>query len=303
MENENITILDIETLRSNTQYTYDYSDDYLVVSKNLEHILLGKERTRLSLFLIIYCASGMIQVELNDQVYLLREHDLLVSLPNKTINKILASPDHKAEIVCLSPQFLQHIIQFDRSSWKAIHQAFDHPQKHIPEDSLAAFNQYYELINSRIYKKSASHKKEILQHLFSAFFHEMIAKINDQADQHEADEEKVKQPDFVFKRFIELLTTDNGKHRSVAYFANELCYSPKYLSRVVKQVCGKNALTIINEHTIELIKFELRFSCKSIKEISLFFDFPNVSFFTKYVKKNLGMTPTEFRNKKKETNE
>lgn len=42
---------------------------------------------------------------------------------------------------------------------------------------------------------------------------------------------------------------------------------------------------------------------ESIKEISLFFDFPNVSFFTKYVKKNLGMTPTEFRNKKEEASE
>ncbi|MCI7706864.1 MAG: helix-turn-helix domain-containing protein, partial [Parabacteroides sp.] len=35
-----------------------------------------------------------------------------------------------------------------------------------------------------------------------------------------------------------------------------------------------------------------------IKEIALDLDFPNLSFFTKYTKKHLGMTPTQFRSKK-----
>lgn len=106
----------------------------------------------------------------------------------------------------------------------------------------------------------------------------------------------VKQPDFIFKQFMEALTADNGKHRTLTYYANLFCYSPKYLSRIVKQISGKNALTLIHENAIEHIIPELRHSNKSIKEISVDFEFPNVSFFAQYVKKYLGMTPTEYRN-------
>ena len=106
----------------------------------------------------------------------------------------------------------------------------------------------------------------------------------------------VKQPDFIFKQFMEALTADNGKHRTLTYYAGLFCYSPKYLSRIIKQTSGKNALTLIHENAIEHIITELKHSNKSIKEISVDFEFPNVSFFAQYLKKHLGMTPTEYRN-------
>lgn len=303
MESENITNLNIETLMSYSQCPCEYIDDYLVISKNLEHILVGNEQVRLNVFLILFCSNGLVQIELNEKTYLLRKNDLFVSLPSKIIRKVLASPDHKIDIIFLSPLFLHRIIQFNQNAWKAIHQELSNPQKHIGKEGYALFKQYYTLIHSRIQETTPPHRREILQHLLSAVCHEMIAKVDERSTLETNNNQKLKQHDYVFKRFIEILATDNGKHRSVAYYANQLCYSPKYLSRIVKQVSDKNALALINEHTLERIKFELRFSSKSIKEISLFFDFPNVSFFTKYVKKNLGMTPTEFRNKKEEASE
>lgn len=40
----------------------------------------------------------------------------------------------------------------------------------------------------------------------------------------------------------------------------------------------------------------MKFSSKSIKEIAADFEFSNVSFFAQYVKKHLGVTPSEYRN-------
>ena len=118
----------------------------------------------------------------------------------------------------------------------------------------------------------------------------MIAKVDERSTLETNNNQKLKQHDYVFKRFIEILATDNGKHRSVAYYANQLCYSPKYLSRIVKQVSDKNALALINEHTLERIKFELRFSSKSIKEISLF-RFPECLFLHEIREKEPGHGP------------
>ena len=84
-----------------------------------------------------------------------------------------------------------------------------------------------------------------------------------------------------------MLSKDNGIHRSVGYYADALCYSPKHFSKVIKQACGRTPLDLINENAIEHIKYRLKHSDKSIKEIAEEFDFPNQSFFGKYVKSYL----------------
>ena len=68
------------------------------------------------------------------------------------------------------------------------------------------------------------------------------------------------------------------------------------LFRSVKLVSGRTAMSWINEHAIGQIKYQLRNSDKSIKEIAEIFEFPNISFFGKYVKRNLGVSPLKYRN-------
>lgn len=301
MEQQNIIHVNIEKLKE-YDHNNSYADDYLVVSNSLDHLLLGNDKIKLDLFLMLFCLEGHIQIELNDQNYELQKNDLLLSPPNHIIGKILASPNHVVEFVCLSTPFLQRTLQFEKNHWKIMHHIHNNPVKHLNKEEVVFFNQYRSLINSRIQTHLLEDKKEILQFLFGAFFCEMMAIINQNIklpDQSLTNNStQLKQADFVFKRFMEELMADSGKHRSVTYYANKLCYSSKYLSRIIKQIRGKNALAIINEHAIECIKYELKYSSKSIKEIALEFEFPNLSFFTKFTKKYLGMTPSKYRSKK-----
>ena len=299
MEQEEIIKVNIEQLKS---YNHDsYADDYLVVSNSLDHLLLGQEKVKLDLFLMLFCTEGHIQIELNNQSYSLEKNNLLLSPPNLIISKVLASPNHATEFACLSAPFLERTLQFDKDHWKVMHYIHKNPVRHLSPDEVESFDQYRLLINSRIKSTMFEEKKEVLQLLFGAFFCEMMGIINAKInlpDNPIDTSQKPLQADYVFKRFMEELMSDNGQHRSVSYYADKLCYSPKYLSRLVKQIRGKNALSIINEHAVECIKYELKYSSKSIKEIALDLDFPNLSFFTKYTKKHLGMTPTQFRSKK-----
>ena len=104
----------------------------------------------------------------------------------------------------------------------------------------------------------------------------------------------------ITRDFIELVNADNGTHRSVAYYADKLCYSPKYLSSVIKDTTGKTPMQFIQENTIKHIKYKLRHSNMSIKEVADSFNFPNASFFGKFVKLHTGMTPIEYRLSKEE---
>lgn len=99
---------------------------------------------------------------------------------------------------------------------------------------------------------------------------------------------------------MELLSKDKGMHRSVSYYADALCYTPKHFSKVIKQACGRTPLDLINETTIEHIKYRLKRSDKSVKEIAEEFNFPNQSFFGKYVKMHLGTSPANYRNREDE---
>ena len=63
-----------------------------------------------------------------------------------------------------------------------------------------------------------------------------------------------------------------------------------------KKNSGKTANEWITEHVLEDIRYYLRQTDLSIKQICDKLAFPNPSFFGKYVKDHFGMTPLEFRN-------
>lgn len=105
----------------------------------------------------------------------------------------------------------------------------------------------------------------------------------------------IRQGDLLFRRFMELLAENGGMERSVSAYAEKLCITPKYLSSLSKKVSGRTALSWIHQFTIDAIIKRLRYSNMTIKEISDTMNFPNISFFGKFVKSQTGMSPSEYR--------
>ena len=77
--------------------------------------------------------------------------------------------------------------------------------------------------------------------------------------------------------------------------SKKLNISSKYLSNTCKSNSGKTAYEWIIEYAVEDISRCLSHSDMSIKEIAGYLDFPNLSFFGKFVKAHLGCSPTEYR--------
>jgi len=271
-------------------------DDYLFVTDRLENILAGGKTIKMEVLLMIYCMEGEVKLELNNQTCHLKADGLLVSLPNMLIGEVLASPSYKVKIIGLSNRFIQRLTQTEKYTLKSFHYLHRNPVKHFDEENKELFNQYLGLIERKLALCEDPYQKEILLYLSSAFFVELVAAISQQTVISNEDMRTlVNRPDFIFKRFMETMAADSGRHRTLEYYADLFCYSPKYLSRIIKRISGKNALTLIHENAIEHIIRELKHSSKSIKEIAADFEFSNVSFFAQYVKKHLGVTPSEFR--------
>ncbi|MBR5086597.1 MAG: AraC family transcriptional regulator [Muribaculaceae bacterium] len=103
------------------------------------------------------------------------------------------------------------------------------------------------------------------------------------------------QGDVYFKNFIELIEENVNKEHEVAFYADLLHITPKYLSEVCKQKSGHKAKEIISSFLISKIKQEIIMSGKSIKTISYEYGFADQSSMGKFFYKMTGQTPGFFR--------
>ena len=99
----------------------------------------------------------------------------------------------------------------------------------------------------------------------------------------------------LFSKFLELLSANAPQEREVSFYAERLFVTPKYLSAVCKEVSGNTASAIISAYVMKEIERLLKFNKMSIKEIANELNFSSISFFGKYVRKRLGMSPKHYR--------
>ena len=172
---------------------------------------------------------------------------------------------------------------------------YHHPIFPINRNTSYKIYLYKELLWTLIQEKPHAYSQRTRSFHFAGMICEMFAMLNEQIPHEERKNIQQNRATFITRDFIHLVNADNGTHRSVSYYADKLCYSPKYLCAVIKEATGKTPMQFIQENTIKQIKYKLRHSDMSIKEIADAFDFPNPSFFGKFVKAQTGMTPLQCR--------
>ena len=102
--------------------------------------------------------------------------------------------------------------------------------------------------------------------------------------------------DVVFQNFMLSLFRFFRKERDVSFYARMQHITPRYFSAIIKEKTGDSALQWIVRMVITEAKQLLEESDLSIKEIADQLNFPTQSFFGKYFKQYVGVSPKEYRN-------
>ena len=102
--------------------------------------------------------------------------------------------------------------------------------------------------------------------------------------------------DVVFQNFMLSLFRFYRKERDVSFYARMQHITPRYFSAIIKEKTGDSALQWIVRMVITEAKQLLEESDLSIKEIADQLNFPTQSFFVKYFKQYVGVSPKEYRN-------
>ncbi|MDO6491706.1 MULTISPECIES: helix-turn-helix domain-containing protein [unclassified Cellulophaga] len=93
----------------------------------------------------------------------------------------------------------------------------------------------------------------------------------------------------------EMLELHFREERNPSFYANKLTMSPSSFSKKVKYRFKKTPTQLIQERVILEAKKLLHLTHKTVKEVALELNFDDEFYFSRYFKKEVGLSPTHFR--------
>ncbi len=97
------------------------------------------------------------------------------------------------------------------------------------------------------------------------------------------------------KRFMQLVEANYLDTSSVADYADMLHVTANHLIETVKRTVGQPAGKIIHERLLLEARRLLRYSDLPVAEIATYLNFEDPSYFSRFFRKHVGVSPTEFR--------
>lgn len=244
----------------------------------------------------ILCLAGKASCRIEDKEYHIGKNDLIIAHPNQFIQNAMISCDFKCQGLWMSPSYFENIFMVGGNIWEASFIIQDQPLLHLDDEEVEHFLFDFEVIKKKMAATHLPHHGQIIKLLLQSFVYEFYDNIAPKLTAQLSDR-NYSSAEVIFKRFIKMVSTEAIQHHDVAYFAGKLCITPKYLSAVCKKQSGKTASDLINQVASNYIRHMLSSSDKSIKEIAADTGFTNLSFFGKYVRRELGMSPRDYRQK------
>ncbi|MDR5815508.1 helix-turn-helix domain-containing protein [Caballeronia sp. LZ033] len=97
------------------------------------------------------------------------------------------------------------------------------------------------------------------------------------------------------RRFRELVVKHAREHRPVDFYAQTLGTTVAQLGRICREEISSSPLAVINEHLVREAQRDLVYSHMSVKQIAHELGFDDIAYFSRYFRKQTGVTPTQFQ--------
>ncbi len=99
----------------------------------------------------------------------------------------------------------------------------------------------------------------------------------------------------LYGRFMNLVNTECRHRRDVAWYADRLCITPRYLAGITHAVSGDSPKELIDYVTVQEIKILLTFSEMSLQEIADRLSFPDQSYLGRFFRRRTSMSLSDYR--------
>jgi len=242
---------------------------------------------------IALVSQGELKMMANNHEVLAKTDDVLFCPPKTALSDFECSADFECKILFLSDHIIQGLLHDKINVWNQAVYINELNIISMSEVCRQEFTYYYSLIMSKIRNHRGDPSYEIVQAIIRALLLELCNIL--ESRQGKVDDVKLSQGKMIFNRFLKMVSSNDVKRQPISHYASQLAITPKYLTMLCLKYSDKTASDWIIQYTTEDIRFYLKNSNLSIKEISAKLGFANMSHFGSYVRKHLGMSPSDFR--------
>ncbi|KWW29090.1 MAG: helix-turn-helix domain-containing protein [bacterium P3] len=221
--------------------------------------------------------------------------DLVIWQMSNSVGKVEYSDDFECDFLVVAPQFLVHFNP--EMVWAARGYVFIrlNPAFHLDEDGRKLVEEDFRLFRQRQSQEGGNpFRRELLGRVLQMFLYDLWHIYSDGVDSMEATDNAAQ----LFFRFLTLVQADVVAERSVAHYADRLYITPKYLSQVCRSVTGLSAMQWIEYYASFELVSRLDDGSRTLADIADEMDFSSIQFFSRYVKKIIGMAPSDYRRSK-----
>jgi AraC-like DNA-binding protein len=234
--------------------------------------------------------GGVHEVDFRD--YDIRSHSLHFVSPTQ-VHKLKANTS-KGFVLCFTSDAVYASHEKNRNFFdKFPFYDFNAFTPHL-EVNEQLFGELHELVLSmnKIFYSDHTFKKEIIR----SYLNIVLLKIKYYfLQEKQVSEQEVKPNHQGIAAFKTLVDKYYSANLNVQAYSDKLSLSPNYLNSLCKKETGKTAIQIIHERVLLEARRLLYSTNLSVKEISFALNFKDVAYFNRFFKKNMAITPSEYR--------
>jgi YesN/AraC family two-component response regulator len=291
MQQHYITELDLQDVPQ-VYHNLKYNDGEIYFADNITSIPGLMKQFKVNFIAYVMVTEGRLTVDMNNVTYQLEKNCSLFVDRKVVINNIKHTENFSCIICAMSTDI--GFAFFNKSLLQSIMHIMANPVIKLEQNEVDLMMKYYDLLVFKMDHQEMNYGRETVRDIIRCFAYDLLSNINLHLNQDSGDE-MLRQGDRIFRRFMLLLADNTNVNRSVKSYADELCVSPKYLTSVCRKHSDYTTSELIATAVISRIKQLLLYSDMSIKEVAGEMGFDNLSFFGKYVKKHLGLSPNHYR--------
>ena len=294
----NVSLSQFKTFFPDAPCVESGDDVYLLEARLQQNHKPVMRPCRFDGYMLLYCVEGHMKVTVNLTDFEVRKNMIFMNVPGNIVrvDEIIGMPQENVNYLCLamSREFV-HGMHIDINKlFNEGMSMLENPCIELTASQIRILENLFGTIADTI-KSDAHYRREMLHSQITAMFYLLMgawAETKVEVDESlQSNRSKV-----MFDKFIRLVAEHYHEERNVGFYADKLCLTPKYLSKLIKMATGRSAPEWIDSYVILEAKNLLKYSNVTIKEIVYKLNFPNQSVFYKFFKARTGMTPTEYRN-------
>ncbi|MDE7413406.1 MAG: helix-turn-helix domain-containing protein [Muribaculaceae bacterium] len=240
--------------------------------------------------MMLFCVEGEMEVQLNLVSHTLRSGEMLMVIEGTVVVGLRMDPDLRMFIMGYTRSFINSLPP-SRLTNKALDHLLDHPVVRLGAKEMEDIYSTYKIISHRLSEDGFELKNELVWAGLQMIGCILTNCLNDSPEV----EVPVNRKQLMVRDFIRLVGRYGASQRSIPFYAQKLCVSPKYLGQIVTEITEMTPRNWICRQVVLEAKALLDNPALTVQQVSEALNFANQSFFGTFFRRHTGISPKEYR--------